>query len=46
MALALYNFFNPYSNESNFKSFTIKGQYIKILQSKEKGIGYTLWDCV
>lgn len=46
MALTPYKYCNPYSIETNTKSFVIKGDLIKINQSKNKGIGYTLWDCV
>lgn len=46
MALVLYNYCNPYNIENKYKTFVINGEYIKINQSKEKGIGFTLWDCV
>jgi hypothetical protein len=46
MALVPYNYCNPYNIENNYKTFVINGEYIKINQSKDKGIGFTLWDCV
>ena len=46
MALVPYSFCNPYSLDTNFKTFVIQGKYIKINQTKDKGIGFTLWDGV
>jgi hypothetical protein len=46
MALAIYNYCNPYSDQEKYKTFIINGDYVKILQQKENGIGYTIWDCV
>ncbi len=46
MALVPYKYCNPYSMDTNEKTFLIGGEYIKIKQSKEKGIGFTFWDCV
>jgi hypothetical protein len=46
MALVPYTYCNPYINETNMKTFVIEGEYIKIKQNKQNGIGFTLWDCV
>jgi hypothetical protein len=46
MELVPYKYCNPYSQDSDFKSFIIQGEYIKITQEKEKGIGLTFWDSV
>ena len=45
-ALVPYSYCNPYNTETNFKSFVIQGEYVKIMQDRTKGIGFTLWDCV
>jgi hypothetical protein len=46
MALVPYQYCNPYAVETNIKTFIIQGEFVKIYQSKEKGIGFTFWDCV
>jgi hypothetical protein len=46
MALVPYSYCNPYNDDLKFRTFIIGGNYIKIKQSKEKGIGFTFWDCV
>jgi hypothetical protein len=46
MEIQLYKYCNPYAEESNTKSFIVKNEFITITQNKEKGIGWTFWDCV
>jgi hypothetical protein len=46
MALALYNFCNPYIDVSKERDIILDGKVIKISQDKTSGIGLTLWDCV
>jgi hypothetical protein len=46
MELVLYKYCNPYADNSKYKDFVIQGEYVKIYQNKENGIGWTFWDCV
>lgn len=46
MALVPYSYCNPYLDEIKTRDFIIGENYIKINQKKDKGIGFTFWDCV
>lgn len=46
MALVPYSYCNPYNNDLSIRTFIIGENFIKINQYKDKGIGFTLWDCV
>jgi len=46
MSITLFKYCHPNLEEQEELSYIIKGRQIKIIQKKDKGIGWTFWTCV